>query len=351
MNHHLKPVALLAVLLFRPPVLAADPPKYPRVNLAAAYRVDPSWPQKPEKFVWGHMPGVAVDEFDNVWTFTRATPPIQVYASEGTFVKSWGEDILKKAHHLKIDHEGNVWVADIELHCVMQFSPDGKLLREIGLRGEKGDDERRLNMPTDMVMTKEGDVFISDGYGNNRVVHFDKDNKFVKAWGKLGTEPGDFSLPHAIDMDSKGRLYVADRNNIRVQVFDQSGELLDVWSNVITPWGFCVTKDDHIWVCGSSPMTWEETPEENPLGCPPKDQIFARFNTAGKLLELATIPKGLDGKEQPGDLNWVHALAVDSKGNIYAGDIIGQRVQKFVRFAPAKAEVVERKGTKETKEE
>src|SRR5262249_33719224 len=106
----------------------------------------------------------------------------------------------------------------------------------------------------------------------------------------------------------------------------------DVWDNVITPWGFCMTKDDELWVCGSSPMQWR--PEDTALGCPPKDQGFMRFNTAGKLLQLWTVPKGLEGLERPGELNGVHGLAVDSHGNLYAGDIIGKRAQKFVRQAP-----------------
>src|SRR5439155_1070747 len=157
---------------------------------------------------------------------------------------------------------------------------------------------------------------------------------FVKAWGSMGVRPLQFSIPHAIAMDSAGRLYVADRNNVRVQVYSQSGELLDSWKDILVPWGFCMTAGDQLWACGSSPMPWVRDPKYPgaPLGCPPNDQLFMRFDAAsGKLLQLWTIPKGEDGKEQPGELNWLHAIAVDSKGNIYAGDIIGKRVQKFIR--------------------
>jgi hypothetical protein len=180
-----------------------------------------------------------------------------------------------------------------------------------------------------MAVTPAGDVFVSDGYGNARIVHFDKNGKYVKAWGSLGSKPGQFSIPHAIAVDSKGRLYVADRNNVRIQVFDQDGKLLDVWQNLIVPWGFCITAKDELWVCGSSPMQWRK--EDGALGCPPKDQVFMKFNPDGKLLQLWTVPKGADGLEKPGELNWVHAIAVDSKGNLYAGDIKGKRAQKFVR--------------------
>ena len=102
-----------------------------------------------------------------------------------------------------------------------------------------------------------------------------------------------------------------------MQVFDQKGKLLDVWANIVVPWGLCVTKDDEIWVCGSSPMQWRK--EDDTLGCPPKDQVFMKFTGEGKLLQLFTLPKGVDGLEQPGEVNWVHCIAVDSQGNLYAG--------------------------------
>jgi DNA-binding beta-propeller fold protein YncE len=180
-----------------------------------------------------------------------------------------------------------------------------------------------------VAVTPDGQVFVADGYGNSRVVHFDARGRFVKAWGRLGIAPGEFNLVHAIALDSKGRVYVAGRNNTRIQVFDPSGKLLDVWQNLIVPGGFCMTPDDELWVCGSSPMRWRE--EDTGLGCPPKDQVFMRFDTTGKLLQLWTVPKGIDEEEQPGDLNWLHGIAVDSQGNIYATDIMGERAQKFVR--------------------
>lgn len=319
-----------AALLDRAPLSAQT--KYPKINTAIAYVVEPSWPQRPADAKWEAVSGMAVDARDQVYVFTRGTPPIQVYDASGKYLRGWGQNDIKTAHHVKIDHEGNVWCADIGHHVIMKFTPEGKLLQTLGTRGHAGCDATHLDKPTDMAITPSGDVFVSDGYGNNRVVHFDRNGKFVKDWGKLGSKPGEFSTPHAIAMDSKGKLYVADRNNVRVQVFDQSGKLLDVWQDLLVPWGFCVTKDDSIWVCGSSPMQWRES--DNALGCPPKDQVFMRFNPDGKLLQLWTIPKGADGLEKPGELNWVHALAVDSRGNIYAGDIIGKRAQKFNKKSP-----------------
>ncbi len=312
---------------------AATESKYPQVNLAPWYEVDPTWPQRPTGVHFGHVPGIAVDKQDNVWIFTRTNNPVQVYSADGKFIRAWGDGVVSNAHHLKIDRTGNIWLSDVGFHVVRKFTPEGKLLQTFGVPGEKGADTQRLDMPTDVALAPNGDVFISDGYGNNRVVHFDKTGKFIRQWGTLGTGTGNFSIPHAIDMDSKGRLYVADRNNVRIQIYSQAGKLLDSWANIIVPWGFWVGAKDEIWVCGSSPMPWRNDPKYPgaPLSCPPKDQVFMKFDTSGKVTQLWTVPKGEDGKEQPGDLNWLHCLAFDSKGNLYAGDIIGKRAQKFVR--------------------
>ena len=306
-------------------------PKYPHVNTAVDYVVDAKWPQKPPELQWGHVPGIAVDAKDNIYVFTRSYPPVQVYDASGKYLRGWGKGI-KNAHHIRIDGEGNVWTTDLDNHVVEKYTPEGKMLLTIGTRGKAGRDEKHLFMPTDMAVTPAGDVFVSDGYGNARIVHFDKEGKFVNAWGELGSGPGQFSIPHSIAVDSKGHLYVADRNNVRVQVFNSKGKFLAEWRNLIVPWGLWVTPKDEIWVCGSSPMQWRKT--DGALGCPPKDQIFMKFNTQGKLLQLFTLPKGLDGLERPGEVNWVHAIAVDSRGNLYLGDIIGKRAQKFVLRNP-----------------
>jgi hypothetical protein len=313
-------------------------PAYPRVDLSTTYEVDPNWPQRPSDVHTGETAGVAVDKDDDVYVFVRANPPVQVYSADGTFLRSWGGDFVKRAHHIKIDpNDGNVWLADVGAHVVRKCTPDGKILMTIGTPGKPGTDGRHLNMPCDMAISPTVDVFVADGYGNARVAHFDKDGKFVKAWGSMGVGPKQFSIPHAIAMDSHGRLYIADRNNVRVQVYNQDGELLDSWKDILVPWGFCMTDRDELWICGSSPMPWLNVPKYKgfPLGCPPKDQVFMRFDTSGKLQQLWTVPKGEDGKEQPGDLNWLHCIALDSKGNIYAGDIVGKRIQKFVRKAGA----------------
>ncbi|MEE8450990.1 MAG: peptidyl-alpha-hydroxyglycine alpha-amidating lyase family protein [Thermoguttaceae bacterium] len=330
----LVPVIVVLMLRSGADSTAADLPvavseQSERVNLATSYRVDPSWPQRPDDVQWGKMAGVTIDAKGQIWLHTRANPPVQVYDADGRFIRGWGEDIIESAHYLRIDHEGKVWASDIGKHVIMQFTPEGKLLKTLGTPGEPGEDETHLNKPTDMAVTPDGDVFVSDGYGNSRIVHFDRHGKFVKAWGKRGTGPGEFNLPHSIVVDSQGILYVADRSNARIQVFDQTGKFLAQWCDLLVPWGLAVTGNDEIWACGSSPMVWPE--DGGLLGCPPKDQLFMRLDRDGKLLQLWTIPKGEDGQEKPGELNWLHAIAEDAHGNIYAGDIIGERAQKFVR--------------------
>ncbi len=322
-----------------------------RISTVVWYEVDPSWPDKPADFTWGNkkdtksqkayelpqqsVPGVAVDKQDRVWILTRTEPPVQVYDKSGKFIRAWGEKMFKATHHIKIDRDGNIWASDASRHVIRKFTPEGKLLLTLGTLDEAGKDKKHFDRPTDMAITPKGDIFVSDGYGNSRIVHFDSKGRFVKTWGSKGIKTGQFNLPHAIVVDSKGRLYVADRANARIQVFKQNGKFVADWADIIVPWGIWITDKDEIWVCGSSPMQWRDGDER--LGCPPKDQLVMKFNTKGKLLQLWTIPKGADGQEKPGELNWVHGIALDSKGNIYLGDIKGGRVQKFVRRTDARA--------------
>jgi len=297
-------------------------------DMSGRYRVDPAWPKRPADAKWGEMPGVAVDAKDQVWIFTRARPPVQVYRRDGQLVRSWGQGVIKTAHYIRIGPKGNVWVADTGKHVVMQLTSEGKLLKTLGTPGKPGCDARHLNQPTDMAVTPAGEVFVSDGYGNDRVVHFDANGKFVKAWGKRGDAPGQFDLPHAIVVDSKGKLYVADRNNGRVQVFDRSGKFLGQWKDMV-PWGLWISKTDEMWACGSSPMPkkgrWR--------GLPPKDQILMKYDTSGKVSEALSVAMMAAGKWKPGQVSWLHAVALDSKGNIYLGGIKDRRAQKYIKRA------------------
>ena len=303
-------------------------PYYPRADLAVGYVVDPQWPLLKPAIPWGAMAGVAVDGHGNIWTLNRGTQPVQVFSPEGRLLQVWPNTYVKAGHQIRIDRDGNIWIPDYRLHVVRKLDRSGQLLMTIGIPSWPGADDRRFNMPTDVAFAPNGDVFISDGYANNRIVHCDANGKFIKSWGKLGVAEGEFSLPHSIVMDSKGLLYVADRNNNRIQVFDQSGRFVRAWTGMMVPWTIFMTRNDELYVIGSSPSRWN--PGEMMIGIPPKDQLVMRLNTDFQVLSWWTFPFQPDAaKMKPGDLNWVHGIAVDADGNLFLGDVNGNRIQKF----------------------
>jgi hypothetical protein len=290
------------------------------------YEVDATWPQKPDRFKWESMPGIAVDNQDQIYIFTRSQPTVQVYKIDGTLVRAFYMEDSSGSHFIRIGPGGNIWTANIAEHIVRKYSPRGKLLLTLGESGVAGTDEAHFNRPTDMAILANGDIFVSDGYGNRRIVHFDAKGKFVKQWGKAGKGPGQFALPHSIVADSKKRLYVADRENARIQVFDTKGKVLAVWENKITPWGLCITKKDELWVCGSSVL---KDKEGKCIVLPPRDQLLVKLDLTGKVLLRVPLVMTKEPPGKSGELNWVHAVAFDSRGNFYLGDIQGKRAQKF----------------------
>jgi len=294
----------------------------------ANYVVDSSWPKKPDRFKWAQMPGIAVDKQDQIYIFTRSQPTVQVYKIDGTLVRAWYVEDSSGSHFIRVGPEGNIWTANITEHVVRKYSPKGKLLLTLGETSVAGADKGHFDRPTDMAILPAGDIFVSDGYGNRRIVHFNAKGEYINQWGQEGDGPGQFALPHSIVADSHKRLYVADRENARIQVFDTQGNLLAVWEEVITPWGLCMTKKDEIWACGSSVKKDEEG---KCIVLPPSDQILMKLDRKGEVLlrvplEKTTVPPG-----RSGEVDWVHAIAVDSRGNLYLGDIQGRRAQKFIR--------------------
>jgi len=292
------------------------------------YIVDTTWPKKPERFKWAQMAGIAVDKQDQIYIFTRSQPTVQVYKTDGTLVRAWFMEESSGSHFIRIGPDGNIWTANISEHVIRKYNTKGKLLLTLGEPGVAGADNGHFDKPTDMAILPNGDIFVSDGYGNRRVVHFDVNGKYVNQWGQEGDRPGQFALPHSIVADSHERLYVAGRENARVQVFDTQGKLLAVWEDLITPWGLCMTKKDEIWISGSSAMKDEQGEW---LVLPPTDQILMKLNLDGKVLLRIPLKKTTVPPGKSGELDWVHAIALDSEGNLYLGDIQGRRAQKFTR--------------------
>jgi DNA-binding beta-propeller fold protein YncE len=319
-------IAVVVSLLVLLSQVWAQPPTDQQSSTTLNYVVDVTWPQKPEHFKWAQMPGITVDNQDQVYIFTRSRPAVQVYQPDGKFLRAWNVDDFGGAHYIRIGPKGNVWAANINSHVVRKYSPEGKLLLTLGQPGQAGSDRRHFDRPTDMTVLPTGDIFVTDGYGNRRIMHFDATGKYVNQWGREGTKPGRFALPHSIVADSHGRLYVADRENARIQVFDTRGKLLDVWADLITPWGLCLTKNDELWVCGSSPVK-DNTGKW--LVTPPSDQVLMKLNLKGKVLLRVPLKKTTAPPGKLGELNWVHCIAFDSQGNLYLGDIQGGRAQKF----------------------
>jgi hypothetical protein len=334
------------VLLVRPrgpqPGPVADPLRqpsdlYPHVNACDTFQVDPDWPADGPGSPGGLVTGVAVEPDGHVWVLGLGDPPVRVYTAAGALVRGWGSGQIEQGHQIRLDGQGHVWVADCGRHCVHKFQKDGTRVLTLGTPGESGEDGTHFHEPTDMAVMPDGDVYVADGYVNARVAQFRSDGTFVKAWGRRGSRPGEFSLVHAIVADSRDRLLVADRNNARVQVFDRGGRLLAVWANLVVPWGLWVTSGDDVWVCGSTPAAWAG--DQFALATPPHDQVLMRFDLDGRVRQLWSVPVG----DRPGQLNWVHGIAGDAAGNLYCGDYRGRRVQKFARV-PGAAEAMGRPG-------
>lgn len=231
------------------------------------YEVHEDWARAPDG-IDILAASVTVDSKDNVYCFNRMKEhPVVVFDREGNFVRSWGAGLFAFPHTIRADRDDNLWLVDRDHGQMMLFTPTGELLRTIGTKGARSDtgvppDDFRseafqkithaggpFNLPTDIDVAPSGDMFITDGYGNARVHKFSADGKHVMSWGEPGAEPGQFRLPHGVWIDSKGRVLVADRENDRIQVFDQEGRLLKVWpTKLIGPAVIYVDDDDIVYV-------------------------------------------------------------------------------------------------------
>ena len=276
------------------------------------YRVVPAWAQLPKGFKFGECSGVDVDKNDNVWVYNRGSHPVIQFDKSGKMLQAWTDVPVGSSHGIRVDADGNIWTVDVGAHRLVKFNPSGQILMTIGgVRGAPGKDndvKDAFNQPTDITFAPNGDMFVSDGYVNARVIKFNKDGEYLKHWGKKGTGDGEFNLVHDVALDSRGRLYVADRNNQRVQIFDQNGTFMGKWTDVGAPWGlYYVKRENVLYMCDGL-----------------NDRIV-KLNLDGQILGVL----GSHGKI-PGKLDFPHNLAVDSTGAIYVAEIKNWRVQKFV---------------------
>ncbi len=261
----------------------------------------------PSEMKLGAVSGVEIDSDNNVLVFHRGKNPILVFSREGRFLRSFGDGLYDSTHFLRCDRDGNIWTTDNKNHMVVKLSPTGKVLQTFGERGVAGEDADHFNRPADIAFAKNGDFFIADGYGNSRVAKFNRQGEFLLAWGKKGNGNGEFNLPHAIRIDSRGLVYVGDRENDRIQVFDQKGNYLRQFGG-FAPFGMHIDNDDTLYVADG------------------RAHKVIRMTLQGNVLE----EWGAQGPE-PGNFNLPHGIVVGGDGAIYVAEIGGRRIQKFVR--------------------
>jgi len=277
---------------------------YPKL----AYEVDAAWPRLPAGWNLAETPAVSVDAEENVYVFHRGEHPIMVFDKDGKFLRSFGDGVYASTHGLRVDKEGNIWTTDVENHVVLKMDNKGRIRMVLGRRGVAEEADDRFKMPTDVAISSNGDIYISDGYGNSRIVQLSKDGRFIRAWGKRGTGPGEFNTPHSIALDKQGRVYVADRENFRIQVFDSEGKFLQQWSHVGSPWGLFITEDQSLFMTDGY--------NNRVLKMNLDGQILGSLGEHGKL---------------PGQFELCHHLSIGPiTKSLYVGEITNWRVQKFL---------------------
>ena len=268
----------------------------------------------PDGFYLQEVAGVAVNSKDHVFVFHRGKHPLLEFDSQGNFLRSIADDMFITPHSVKIDRYDNIWTVDMGAHVILKFSSNLKLQMVLGRWNRPGIESRmfgafahQFNMPTDIAFDSKDNFYISDGYGNSRVMKFDQDGTFIKTWGVKGDSIGQFDLPHTIVIDSNDQLYVGDRQNQRIQVFNSEGDFVKAWALPGHPWGLAMYAD----------------------------KLYVSVGTQGRIIEVSKEGKvtgtfGSQGKKT-GQLEWPHLMAVDSKGNLLVAEIQNWRIQRLTR--------------------
>jgi sugar lactone lactonase YvrE len=299
-------------------------------SLPNPYQTVEGWAKLPDGRKWGAPSKVFVDpDGKSLWVAERCggdsfgcagstLAPLLEFDMSGKLVKSFGQGMFVFPHGLAVDKDGNVWSTDGngrdgKGHQVFKFSPDGKLLLTLGKAGVAGAGPDTFNQPADVAIASNGDIFVSDGHQgcncDSRIVKFSKNGTFIKAWGQKGSGPGDLIDPHCLSVDSKGRLFVCDRRNDRIQIFDQDGHYVDAWKQFGRPSGMFITKDDTLYVA------------EQELG------IIIGSAKDGSITAYVPTPIPAPGQRRRG----AESVAVDAAGNLYTGEIGSMKLMKYVR--------------------
>ncbi|MGB9067868.1 MAG: peptidyl-alpha-hydroxyglycine alpha-amidating lyase family protein [Candidatus Acidiferrales bacterium] len=299
------------------------------------YHVVEDWAKLPDGRTWGATSGVSVDRKGDVWVFDRCggktcvgstLAPVFEFDPSGKLLKNFGEGMFVFPHAIYVDHNGNVWVVDGQGkdgkgQQVLELSPNGMVLMALGKAGVAGDGPDAFNRPSAVVVAPNGDIFVADGHGgdsNARIVKFSKEGKFIKAWGKKGSGPGEFDCPHTIAIDSKGRLFVGDRENNRIQIFDQDGNFQQEWKQFGRPSGLFIDAKDNLYVTDS-----ESDAKINP-GFRQGIRIGSTRNGTVKVFIPALGPETKPTSVTEG-------VAADARGNVYGAEVSSMNVRKYVK--------------------
>ena len=292
-------------------------------DFGPAWRMTDNWGQLPDGVVWGQIISVEVDGEGNVYAFHRCSsntcvdrtePPLLKFNASGELLMTWGEGMLVWPHGFHLDREGNIWLTDGQDNegrgqQVYKLSPEGEILMTLGTAGVAGDAQHTFNGVADVYVAENGSIFVADGHVNNRIVKFSPEGEYLMEWGKTGSAPGEFAMPHALSMDSQGRLFVADRGNLRIQIFDQQGQFLEQWKQYGRPSGVTVTADDTILVASQN----GENSELNP-----------GYETGIYMGDARTgLVTGFIG-----DIN-TENVAKGADGVVYSGLVVGQRMRRY----------------------
>jgi DNA-binding beta-propeller fold protein YncE len=318
------------------------------------YNVQDGWAKIPAGWSWNEVAAVAVDSRDRVFVFNRGEHPVMVFDRDGAFRNAWGERLFVRPHGLCIGPDDAVYCTDDLNHTVRKFTPEGKLLLTLGRSGQASDtgatsvDYRTIrragppfHYPTNLALAPDGSMLVTDGYGNARVHRFAPDGRLLHSWGEPGSGPGQFQLPHGIAVDRRGVVYVADRENSRIQLFTTDGDYLAAWTDVARPCQVCLDASGDVYVAelGFRAGLWPGM--SAPDAGAPGGRVSV-FNSQGEL--LARWGGGQDPCA-PGDFFAPHGICIDSHGDLYVGEVTmsagGNRglvpstchtLQKFVRM-------------------
>ena len=305
---------------------------------ANPYRTVEGWAKMPEGRTWGATSAVDVaPDGRSIWVGERcgantcagsSLPAILQFDDAGRLTVSFGAGMFVFPHGIHVDRGGSVWLTDArgrdgKGHQVFKFSPDGKLLLTLGKAGVAGEGPDVFNQPSDVVVAPGGEIFVADGHDENsnaRIVKFSKDGTFIKTWGKRGSAPGEFDTPHGLAFDSRGRLFVADRGNNRIQIFDQEGKFLEEWKQFSRPSGVYIDAKDVLYVADS-----ESNSKVNPGW---KRGIRIGSAKDGKV--TAFIP---DPEPDPEKVvtSGSEGVAADARGNIYGAEVGPRALKRYVK--------------------